>query len=175
MKYKNFIKIIFFILVLINFNTLKANERIVYIDINKLMSDSLVGKSFINKIKIYEEKNSQKLNKIIKNLRSEEKKLISQKNVLDKTEFEKKYKKLQIDFSEYKKSIKNFSNELNKKKIKSNSLVMDGLQPILLDYAKNNSISIILDKKNVIIAQSDLDITDTIIKNLNIKMKDVSF
>ena len=79
MKYKNFIKIIFFILVLINFNTLKANERIVYIDINKLMSDSLVGKSFINKIKIYEEKNSQKLNKIIKNLKSEEKKLISKK------------------------------------------------------------------------------------------------
>jgi Skp family chaperone for outer membrane proteins len=84
-------------------------------------------------------------------------------------------KKLQIDFSEYKKSLKNFSQELNTKKIKSNSLVMDGLQPILLDYAKNNSISIILDKKNVIIAQSDLDITDTIIKNLNTKMKDVSF
>ena len=175
MKYKNLIKIIFFILVLINFNTLKANETIVYIDINKLMSNSLVGKSLIDKLKIYEEKNSKKFNKVIKNLRSEEKKLISQKNVLDKTEFEKKYKKLQIDFSEYKKSLKNFSNELNKKKIKSNSLVMDGLQPILLDYAKNNSISIILDKKNVIIAQSDLDITDTIIKNLNIKMKDVSF
>ena len=52
---------------------------------------------------------------------------------------------------------------------------MDGLQPILLDYAKNNSISIILDKKNVVIAQSDLDITDVITKNLNTKMKDVSF
>ena len=175
MQYKNLIKIICFILALINFNTLKANETIVYIDINKLMSNSLVGKSLIKKIKIYEEKNSKKFDKVIKNLRSEEKKLISQKNVLDKVEFEKKYKKLEIDFSEYKKSLKNFSKELNSKKIKSNSLVMDGLQPILLDYAKNNSISIILDKKNVIIAQSDLDITDTIIKNLNTKMKDVSF
>ena len=175
MKYKNLIKIIFFILVLINFNTLKAKETIVYIDINKLMSNSLVGKSLTNKLKIYEEKNSKKFNKVIKNLRSEEKKLISQKNVLDKVEFEKKYKKLQIDFSEYKKSLKNFSKELNTKKIKSNSLVMEGLQPILLDYAKNNSISIILDKKNVVIAESDLDITDTIIKNLNTKMKDVSF
>ena len=175
MQYKNLIKIICFILVLINFNTLKANETIVYIDINKLMSNSLVGKSLINKIKIYEEKNSKKFSKVIKNLRSEEKKLISQKNVLDKAEFEKKYKKLEIDFSEYKKSLKNFSKELNTKKIKSNSLVMDGLQPILLDYAKNNSIAIILDKKNVVIAQSDLDITDMIIKNLNTKMKDVSF
>ena len=175
MKYKNFIKIICFILVLINFNTLKANETIVYIDINKLMSNSLVGKSLIKKIKIYEEKNSKKFDKVIKNLRSKEKKLISQKNVLDKVEFEKKYKKLEIDFSEYKKSLKNFSKELNSKKIKSNSLVMDGLQPILLDYAKNNSISIILDKKNVVIAQSDLDITDVITKNLNTKMKDVSF
>ena len=75
MKYKNLTKIIFFILVVINFNTLKANETIVYIDINKLMSNSLVGKSFTNKLKIYEEKNSKKFNKVIKNLRSEEKKI----------------------------------------------------------------------------------------------------
>ena len=40
-------------------------------------------------------------------------------------------------------------------------------------YAKDNAIHLILNKKNVIIGKSDLDITQNIMKSLNNKIKDI--
>ena len=41
------------------------------------------------------------------------------------------------------------------------------------NYAKNNSIDIILPKRNILIAKSELEITDEILKLLNEKIKEI--
>ena len=41
------------------------------------------------------------------------------------------------------------------------------LQPILSEYANKNSISILIQKKNIIIGKTELDITKDILKILN--------
>ena len=41
------------------------------------------------------------------------------------------------------------------------------IQPILSEYANNNSISIIFQKKNIVIGKTELDITEDILKILN--------
>jgi Skp family chaperone for outer membrane proteins len=43
--------------------------------------------------------------------------------------------------------------------------------PIIQDYMKKNSISIIIDKKNIFIAQSNYEITDEILELINKNIK----
>ena len=50
---------------------------------------------------------------------------------------------------------------------------MNSLTPILADYSKNNGTSMILNKRDIIIAKSELDITDFIIVELNKKIKEI--
>jgi outer membrane protein len=47
------------------------------------------------------------------------------------------------------------------------------LTPILADYVEKNSIAVLLDRKNIIIAKKELDITNVILKILDTKVKDI--
>ena len=64
-------------------------------------------------------------------------------------------------------------NELNDKRVIAKKELMENLNTILTNFANNNDISYILDKKNVVIAKKDLDITDDIIILLNQKIKKI--
>ena len=44
------------------------------------------------------------------------------------------------------------------------------IRPILTDYSSKNSISILMQKKNIIIGKNELDITDAILKELDEKL-----
>ena len=47
---------------------------------------------------------------------------------------------------------------------------MKNISPIITDYASKNNISILLDKKNIIIGANNLDITKDILILLNEKI-----
>ena len=63
--------------------------------------------------------------------------------------------------------------ELNKIGNGARSQILEALQPILAKYAEKNDISIIVDKKNVIVGKTNLDITKTIIDELNKKLPSI--
>ena len=46
------------------------------------------------------------------------------------------------------------------------------INPVLANYSDENSISLILQKKNLIIGKTELDITDQIILTVNKNIKD---
>ena len=48
---------------------------------------------------------------------------------------------------------------------------LNKIQPILNNYMKENSLNILLDKKNIFIGKSELDITEKIINIINLKIK----
>ena len=58
-----------------------------------------------------------------------------------------------------------------KEKNKLNNKLLDLLNPILTTYSKENSISIIIEKRNIIIGKTDLDITEEIVNILDKKIK----
>ena len=78
-----------------------------------------------------------------------------------------------MEFDDYRKSIEKLNQNVNKEKIKDEKLIMNSLTPILADYSKNNGTSMILNKRDIIIAKSELDITDFIIVELNKKIKEI--
>ena len=173
MNCKRILKILILFILFFNFKSLYANEKIVYLDMNRIMTNSLVAKSVAVQLTKYNKDNSTKFKKVVEDLKSKEKKLIAQKNIMDELEFKKEYEKIKVGYSNYNKSIDNFKIDLNNKNIKLRVKVLEVLTPIISNYAKTNSTSLILNKKDVLIGKSSLDITDIILKELDQKIKKI--
>ena len=71
--------------------------------------------------------------------------------------------------SERNKLLENIS----KQRTKARNELLKNLNPILSDYMKKNQIRVILDKKSILLADENLNITDEIIKILNQNLKSI--
>ena len=57
--------------------------------------------------------------------------------------------------------------KIAKQRSDARKMLLDGITPILETYTKENGISIVFDKKNLVMGDSDLDITKLVIEKLN--------
>ena len=60
-----------------------------------------------------------------------------------------------------------------KQRAKAKSELLKNLNPIIQDYMKEKKIRMVLDKKSLLLADENLDITKDIITNLNKKLKSI--
>ena len=151
---KRLISILLFIFVS---NPVFSSEKIVYLDVEKIMQESIAGKSIISQLKKKREISISKFKKKEKDIVDKEKKLISQKNILSKEEFENKIKDLRGDISNYQKERSKTSNEITQSRIK----------------ASTKLIRIIIQKKNIVMGKKEDDITNDILKIINQKVKNI--
>ena len=150
-----------------------SSEKIVYLDVEKIMQQSIAGKSIIAQLKKKREESISKFKKKEKDIIDKEKKLISQKNVLSKEEFESKIIELRKDISNYQKDRNKTLNEIGKSRIKATTKLITKLTPILEEYSKKNSIRIIVQKKNIVMGKKEDDITKDILELINQKVKNI--
>tara|TARA_A100000164_G_C21732681_1_gene688366 strand:- start:31 stop:540 length:510 start_codon:yes stop_codon:yes gene_type:complete len=165
----------FIYFILISFFTSSLKAQIAYIDMNLVLNKSEVGKYLNSHIEKIKNKNIEKFKEIEKNLIDKEKLLISQQNILDNNEFDKKLAILKIEVNKYKSDKKLYVDQLNKIKIESTKEILKVLNPIITKYVDLNSISLVIPKKNIIIGKKNLDITDQIIKQLDQNLKKLNF
>ena len=142
---------------------------------NLVLNKSEVGKYLNSHIEKIKKKNIEKFKEIEKNLIDKEKLLISQQNILDNNEFDKKLAILKKEVNKYKSDKKLHVDQLNKIKIDSTKQILKVLNPIITKYVDLNSISLVIPKKNIIIGKKNLDITDQIIKQLDENLKKLNF
>ena len=165
----------FFIILFILFNQVNyayAEANIVFVDLNKIMTISKPGLSILEQLN---KKNNQLLNnfkKDQKKLKDDEVKLIAQKNIISKEEFQSKIDKLKIEINLYNQNRKNIIKEFNVLKAETTDKFMKMINLIFVEYSSEKSIAMIFDKKNMIIGKSELDITDEIIKIVNTEIKE---
>ena len=169
---KILISILFFIFLIIPSYSY-SSEKIVYLDVEKIMQESLAGKSIIAQLKKKRESSISKFKKKEKDIFDKEKKLIAQKNVLSKDEFESKIKELRNEISNYQKERNKTSNDIAKLRIKASTRLISKLTPILEEYAKKNSIRIIIQKKQIVMGTKEDDITKDILELFNQKIKNI--
>ena len=150
-----------------------SSEKIVYLDVEKIMQQSIAGKSIIAQLKKKRETSISKFKKKEKEISDNEKKLIAQKNVLSKEEFEKKIIELRKDISNYQKDRNKTSNEIAKLRVKASTKLINKLTPILEEYSKKNSIRIIVQKKNIVMGKKEDDITNDILELVNQNVKKI--
>ena len=169
--FKNFFYIFF--LLLLSINILKAENKVSYIDIDYVLTNTFAGKSLLNTLKKEEESKINKYRLDDENFKNKEKKILAKKNLISKEEISKQMKILQVEFQEYKKEK---INEIDKFKQKKNRNILDFLNlinPIIEKYMVDNSISILLDKKNVFIASKDYEITYNLIELIDNQIKTI--
>ena len=167
---KKIISIFFF--VLISFPVF-SNEKIAYLDVEKIMQDSVAGKSIISQMKKKRELVISNFKKKEKQIIENEKKLISQKNILSKEEFEKKLISLRNDISIFQKERAKSSNEIAAKRVKASKKLINKLTPILEEYSKKNSIKIIIQKKHIVMGRTEDDITKDVLDIMNKTVKNI--
>ena len=165
--------VIFFLFFFNVFNIVQAADKIVYIDIDFLLNQSLAGKSITNKLETQYKKDIEKFKITEKKLLDEEKKIISQKNIISQEEFKKKINKLKKEIKTFNEDRNSSLKSLNEIKKKSTSILMKAINPIIENYVKENTIDIIFPKSNILIAKSELEITDQILELLNEKIKEI--
>ena len=173
MKYFVNIVVLIFTIFLYN-SSAKSNEKFVYIDIEKIMTMSKAGKSINKQLEKLHSKNIKKYKEIENTLKQDEVKITSQKNILDKNEYKKKIIELKKRAREYRNERKEDLTSLNKKREEATNKLLNTINPILIDYSNNNSISMILQKKNIIIGKSELDITEEILKLVDSKISKIN-
>jgi outer membrane protein len=173
MKCFKFLKYILILFILLQFNNVYSNEKIFYIDMDFIMNNSLAGKSIMKQIKKKNALNIKNFTKQEETLKKEENTLISQKNVLDKKKFEEQVNSFKNKVSSYKSNRTKIANELSEKLTNAQKKLKNTLTPILANYSAQNSISFIIPKKNIIIGKTELDLTNTILKLLDSKVKSI--
>ena len=170
----NFLKYFFIIIILFSFNV-KANEtsKIRYINIDFILKNSIVGKK-INKIAIENRDKVFKENKKIEDkLEKQKKDILSKQNVLSKEEFEQKVVSHQKEVQEYQSKKNKEIKDMNNNNINSTKNFIKKIDKILLKYASENKIDLVLKKEILIVSNSNMDITNNILEIVNQKIKKI--
>ena len=165
--------VIAFFIFIFPFNFAIANTTIAFIDMDKVISTSKPGSSIVNQLQDINSKNTKIFETNAMKLKEQETKLISQKNILSEVDFQTNIKKLKLEIKNYNTNRDKINNDFNKLRIDSTNELLKLINPILINYSNEKSISLILNKKNLIIGKTELDITDKIIKIINSEIKQI--
>ena len=99
---------------------------------------------------------------------------MSQKNIISEDEYDKKVFLLKKEIDSYKNIRKEKINFVSKKKVDGTKKLLKEINPILADFSKKKDISVIMRKKDIVIAKTNLDITNEIIELVNSKVKEIN-
>jgi len=81
--------------------------------------------------------------------------------------------KLKEKYNSYQELKKSKNNDLKKLRDNAGNQILVIINEILSEYSLKNKISLIIEKKNIIIGKTELDITKNILELLNSKIKKV--
>ena len=158
----------FLIVVLVLFfssTSLRAESKTAFIDIDSIVNKSNIGIKLIKKIEISETNLKNKFLSKELILKKKEKELIDQKNIISKKLIE-----LKEDINKFKQDREKERKKLFKTRNDYNFKLLEAINPILITYSKDNNISILLQKKSIILGSAQLDITNDILKIVNKKI-----
>ena len=167
MTLRKFLILITILFFSFNFTIASTNENVRYVNIDVILNNSDLGKIIINKLKKQNDANIDKIKTIENEIKKENEELTKLKNVITEEEFNKKLvllKKKIDDFNILKNKLSNELNEFKKKEIK---LFFEKINPIIEKYMEQNSIALILEKKNIFVARSDYDMTQELLDLIN--------
>ena len=153
-------------------NIVFSEPKIVFIDMDKVISTSKSGSSILKQLTDLNKKNLKFLKDEEKKFQEKEKKLISQKNIISENDFKNKVNELKSEIKNYNQNRNKMLTDFNKLKIDNTNNLLKLINPILVKFSNDKEIAIILQKKDLVVAKTELDITDEIIKIVNLEIKE---
>ena len=157
----------FFIIFLTLTNYSFSSEKIVYLDLDYIITNSNKGKLILSEL---EKINSDNI-KLIKSkeeiLKKEEKNLINQKNIISEEIFNQKIKNLKDKIENFKLEKKNMAKNFKSIREKNINDFIRLVEKILEEYVKEESIDLVLNKKNILMGKNQYNITNDILEKVN--------
>lgn len=155
--------LIFFCLI----NNAFAIEKIVYLDLDYILSNSNKGKNILSDL---DKQNNENI-KIIKSkeeiLKTEEENLLKQKNIISNEAYNEKVKNLQNKVKIFRSEKNQLIAEFKKNRENKINDFIKIVDNILGEYVKVNSIDLVLNKKDIIMGKNSFNITESILKKVN--------
>ena len=161
-----------FSLFLLFANTVNSEQNIAFIDMDRVISKSNSGSSILNQLNDINNKNLIFLKKEEKKFKEKEAKLISQKNIISETDFKTKVNMLKVEIDKYNQNRNKIITEFKKLKVDNTNKLLKLINPILIKFSNEKKISILLQKKDLIIGKTELDITEEVIEIINTEVKE---
>ena len=169
-----YLKIIFFVLLILNFYNLSFAEETYFIDMNKLLNQSKAGKEAQDFLKKKIITGDKKFKEEAELLKKEEIDLITKKKTLPADEYKKTLNQLREKNVKFQRKRANFTKTITTQRTEARNKLFKTIDPILTKYMSENNIQIIIYKKYVAMANSKLDLTDKILEILNKELKSLN-
>ena len=161
-----------FIALVIQELPLKA-ENAYYLDFKYILNQSTAGKGAQDFLKSKLSKGIKGIKEKEKSLQNEEKEIIKQRKVTSAEDYKKKVRDLRNKVSKLQNERNKLLNDVAQQRAKAKSELLKNLNPIIKNYMKEKNIRMVLDKKSLLLADENLDITKDIIDLLNKKLKSI--
>ena len=144
-----------------------AEQKIVMLDMTFVLNESKAGKGAQDFLKKSFTDNQKKFIEIEKSLKKEESDLLEKKNILTKDEYNKKTDSLRKKVIDYQSQRRASLDKITTQRAKAKETLLQKVTPILDSYMKENNISLVLDTKNTLGGNPEVDITKIIVEKLN--------
>ena len=168
---KNF-RIFLFFLILSFSNSNVVADMPHYLDFKYILNNSTAGKKVQDSLQKKLKDGISSLNKKEKSLQEEEKKMIQQKKVISQEEYVKKVNNLRKKVSSLQVERNSLLEKISKDRNKARNELLKNLNPIIENYMQEKKIRLVIDKKNIILADEKLDITKEIMQIALAQAKD---
>ena len=144
-----------------------------FLDFKSILNESDAGKKAQSFLKNKLEKGIKDLKSKETKIQEEEKKIIQQKKVISAEEYKKKVTDLRSKVSALQKERNSLLESVAKQRTKARNELLRNLNPIIKDYMKEKKIRMVVDKKSLLLADENLNITKDIMSLLNKKLKSI--
>ncbi len=170
---KLFYKLIL-VLFILTFTQQIVKAETYFIDFKFILNQSDAGKKANLQLKKQLDDGFKKLKEREKQLQTEEKEIIKQKKILSPEEYKKKISSLRSKVTSLQKDRNTILESISKKRAKARKTLLNTLNPIVKDLMVEKNIKIVLDKKSILLANDNLDITKDVMNVLNKKLKSIN-
>jgi len=144
-----------------------------FVDFKYILNQSEAGKKAQTFLKDKLNNGIKKLQNQEKNIQEEEKKIIQQKKIISNEEYKKQVNELRKKVASLQKERQNLLDSVAKQRAKAKQEILKNLNPIIKEYMKEKKIRMVVDKKGILLADENLDLTKEITSLLNKKLKSI--
>ena len=172
MKYLVKFFVVTFLLVLCTYAS--AEQKVAYLDMKFVLNNSKAGKGAQDFLQKSFKENQKKFLDLENSLKKQENDLLKKKAILSKNEYQGKTDELRKKVIDYQSQRRAALDKITNQRAVARQDLLKKLDPIIISYIEENGISLVIDKKNIIMGNTDLDITNIIIEKLNKELPSLS-
>ncbi len=144
-----------------------AEQKVVFLDIKFALNNSKAGKTVQDELQKSFKENKKIFLDEENALKELEGNLLAQKTILTKEEYQKRSDDLRKKVIDYQSQRRASLDKITSQRSKSREILLKKVDPILNTYIKENNISLVIDKKDMLGGNPEYDITQTIVEKLN--------